>query len=95
LVSHDKEEHRLRVLENRVLWRISGPGRDELTGSRRKLHSEEPHNLCSFTDFIRVIKGRRMRWEGHVARMVDLRNAYKILVGTPEGKRPLERARRR
>jgi hypothetical protein len=64
-----REEHRLRVFENRVLRRIFGPKRDELTGEWRKLHSEELHNLYSFPDIIRKVKSRRMRWSGHVARM--------------------------
>jgi hypothetical protein len=64
-----REEHRLRVLENRVLRRIFGPTRDEVTGKWRKLHSGELHNLYSSQDIIRQIKSRRMRWAGHVARM--------------------------
>jgi hypothetical protein len=87
--------HRLRVFENRVLRRIFGPKRDEVTGVRRKLHNEELHNLYSSLNIIRMIKSSRMRWAGHVARMVAKRNAYGILVGKPEGKRPLGRSRRR
>jgi hypothetical protein len=64
-----REEHRLRVFENRVLRRIFGPKRDELTGGWMKLHNEELHGLYSSPSFIRVIKVRRMRWAGHVARM--------------------------
>jgi hypothetical protein len=64
-----REEHRLRVFENRVLRRIFVPKRDEVTGGRRKLHNEELHNLYSSPSVIRMIKSRRMRWEGHVARM--------------------------
>jgi hypothetical protein len=64
------EEHRLREFENRVLRRIFGPKRDEVTGDRRKLHNEGLHNLCSSPSIIRMIKSRRMRWAGHVARMV-------------------------
>jgi hypothetical protein len=90
-----REEHRLRVFENRVLRRIFGPKRDEVTGEWRKLHSEELHNLCSSPDIIRQIKSRRMRWAGHVTRMREGRNVYTVLVGKPEGKRPLERPRRR
>jgi hypothetical protein len=67
----------------------------EVTGGWRKLHNEELHNLYSFPSIIRMIKSRRMRWAGHVARMGEKRNAYRILVGTPEGKRPLGRPRRR
>jgi hypothetical protein len=76
-----REGHRLRVFENRVL-RIFGPKRDEVTGGWRKLH-EEVHNLYSSS--IRMIKSRRMRWAGHVARMGKKRNAYRIVVGEPEG----------
>jgi hypothetical protein len=64
-----REEHRLRVLENRVLRRIFGPKRDEVTGEWRRLHKEELNDLCSSSNIIRVIKSRRMRWAGHVARM--------------------------
>jgi hypothetical protein len=86
-----REEHRLRVFENRVLRRIFGPKRDEETGGWRKLHNEELRNLYSSTSIIRIIKSRRMRWAGHVARMGANRNAYRILGGMPEGKRPLGR----
>jgi hypothetical protein len=68
-----REEHRLRVCENRVLRRIFGPKRDEVTGDWRKLHIEELHNSCSSPDIIRHIKSRRMRWAGHVARMREER----------------------
>jgi hypothetical protein len=88
-------DHRLRVFENRVLRGIFGPKRDEVTGKWRKLHNEEIHNLYSSPDIIRKIKSRRMRWAGHVARMGVGRNVYRVLVGRPEGKRPLERPRRR
>jgi hypothetical protein len=64
-----REEHRLRVFENRVLRRIFGPRRDEVTGEWRKLHNEELHILYSSPNIIRQIKSRRMRWAGHVARM--------------------------
>jgi hypothetical protein len=90
-----REEHRLRVLENRVLRRIFGPKRDEGTGQWRKLHSEELHNLYSSPDIVRQVKSRRMRWAGHVARVGEDRKVYKVLVGKPEGKRPLGRPRRR
>jgi hypothetical protein len=66
-----------------------------VTGDWRKLHNEELHNLYSSPNITRMIKSRRMRWAGHVARMGETRNAYKILVGKPEGKRPLGRPRRR
>jgi hypothetical protein len=90
-----REEHRLRVFENRVLRRIFGPRRDEVTGGWRKLCNEELHGLYSSPSIIRVIKARRMRWAGHVARMEELRGAHNILVGRPEGRRPLGRPRRR
>jgi hypothetical protein len=95
LVSHIREEHRLRVFENRVLRGIFGPKRDEVTGEWRKLHNEELHNLYYSPDIIRQVKSRRMRWAGHVARMGEERKVYKVLVGKPEGKRPLGRPRRR
>jgi hypothetical protein len=88
-----REEHRLRVFENRVLRRIFGPRRDEVTGEWRKLHNEELHNLYSSADIIKQVKSRRMRWAGHVARMGEERKVYKVLVGKPEEKRPLGRPR--
>jgi hypothetical protein len=90
-----REEHRLRVFENRVLRRIFGPKKDEVMGEWRKLHSEELHNLYSSADIIRQVKSRRMRWVGHVAHMGEERKVYKVLVGKPEGKRPLVRPRQR
>jgi hypothetical protein len=81
-----REEHRLRVFENRVLRGIFGPKRDEVMGQWRKLHSEELHNLYSSPDIIRQINSRRVRWEGHVARMGEGRNVYRVLVGKSEGK---------
>jgi hypothetical protein len=69
------------VFENRVLKRIFGPNRDEETGGWRKLHNEELHKLYSSPSVIRIIKSRRMRWAGHVARMGEKRNAYRILMG--------------
>jgi hypothetical protein len=78
-----------------MLRRISGPKGDEITGEWRKLHSEELHNLYSSPDIIRKIKSRRMKWVGHVTRMGEGRNVYSVLVGKPEGKRLLERQRRR
>jgi hypothetical protein len=83
------------VFENRVLRRIFGPKRDEVTGDWRKLHSGAIHNLYSSPDNIRQIKSRRMRWAGHVECMGEGRNVYSVLAGKPEGKRPLERPRRR
>ncbi|KAJ4435141.1 hypothetical protein ANN_23717 [Periplaneta americana] len=90
-----REEHRLRVLENKVLRKIFGAKRDEVTGEWRKLHNTEVHALYSSPDIIRNIKSRRLRWAGHVARMGESRNVYRVLVGRPEGKRPLGRPRRR
>jgi hypothetical protein len=83
------------MFENRVLRRIFGPKRNEVTGEWRKLHNEELHDLYSSPNKIRIIKSRRMRWAGHVARMEGTRNTYSLLVGKPEGKRPLGRPRRR
>jgi hypothetical protein len=83
------------VFENRVLRRIFGPKRDEVTGEWRKLHNEELHNFYSSPDINRQVKSRRMRWAGHVARMGEERKVYKVLVGKPEGKRRLGRPRRR
>jgi hypothetical protein len=83
------------VFENRVLRRIFGPKRDDVTGQWRKLHTEELHNLYSSPDIIRQVKSRRIRWAGHVSRMGEGRKVYKVLVGKPEGKRPLGRPRRR
>jgi hypothetical protein len=82
------------VFENRVL-RIFGPTRDEVTGGWKKLHNEGFRNLYSSQSIIKAIKSRRMRWAGHVARMEAKTNACRILVGKPEGKRPLGRPRRR
>jgi hypothetical protein len=89
-----REEQRLRVFENRVLRRIIGLKRDEVTGKWRKLYNGEIHNFYSSPDIIRQIKSRRIRWAGHVARMGEGRKVYRILVGKPEGKRPPERPRR-
>jgi hypothetical protein len=89
-----REEHRLRVFENRVLRRIFGPKRDEVTGGWRKIHNEELHGLYFSPSTFRVIKARRMRWARHVARMGEVSGAYNILVRRPEG-RPLGRTRRR
>jgi hypothetical protein len=90
-----REEHRLRVFENRVLRSIFGPKKDEVTGEWRKLHNEELRDLYSSPSIIRIIKSWRMRWASHVARMREKRNAYRLLVGKTEGKRPLGRPRRR
>jgi hypothetical protein len=90
-----REENGLRVFENRVLRRIFGLNRNEVTGEWKKLHSGELRNMYSFPNIIRQIKLRRMRWVGHVGRMGEGRVVYKVLVGTPEGKRPLERPKHR
>jgi hypothetical protein len=90
-----REEHTLRVFENRVLRRIFGPMRDEVTEEWRKLQNEELHNLYSSPDIIRQIKSRKIRWAGHVACMGEGRNVYTVLVAKPEGKRPTERPRHR
>jgi hypothetical protein len=90
-----REENRLNVIENKVLSRIFGPKRDEVTGGWRKLHNEELRDLYSSPSMIRIVKARRMRWVGHVVRMGEKRNAYKLMVGKPEGKRPLGRPIRR
>ena len=90
-----REECGLRVFENRVLRRIFGSKREEVTGERRKLHTEELNDLYSSPKIVWVIKSRRMRWAGHVARMGEWRGVYRVLVGKPEGRRPLGRPRRR
>ena len=90
-----REERRLRVFENRVLRRVFGPKRDEVTEEWRKLHKEELSVLYSLPNILRVVKSRRMRRAGHVARMGEGRGVYGVLVGKPEGKRPLGRPRRR
>jgi hypothetical protein len=84
-----REEHRLRVFENRMQRRIFGPKRDEVTREWRKLHNEEFRELYSSPSIIRMIKSRRIRGEGHVARMGEKRDAFRLLVGKPEGKSPL------
>ena len=84
-----REERRLRVFENRVLRKVFGPKRDEVTGEWRKLHNEELNDLYSLPNIVRVVKSRRMRWAGHVARMGENRGVQRVLVRKPEGKRPL------
>jgi hypothetical protein len=88
------EEHRLRVFENRVLRRLFGPKREK-DGSWRKLHNDELHSLYSSPNIVRVIKSSRMRWAGQVARIREGRGVYRVLVGRPEGMRPLGGPRRR
>jgi hypothetical protein len=89
-----REEHRLRVFENRVLRKIFGPKRKE-DGWYKKLDNDKLHDLYSSHNIVRVIKSRRMRWAGHVAIMGKGRGVYRVLVGGPEGERPLGRPRHR
>ena len=90
-----REERRLRLFENRVLRRIFGPKRNEVTGEWRKLHNEELNDLYCSPNIVRVIKSRRMRWTRQAACTTERRGVYSVLVGKPEGKRPLGRSRRR
>jgi len=90
-----RKESRLRVFGNRVLRRIFGPKRDEATREWRKLHTEELSDLYCSPNIVRVIKSRRIRWAGHLARMGENRGVYSLLVGKPEGKRSFGRPRRR
>ena len=90
-----REERRLRVFDNRVLRGILGPERDEVTGEWRKLHNEELNDRYCSPNILRVIKSRRMKWEGHLARMGKGINVYRILVGKRDLKSPLRRPRRR
>jgi len=85
-----REQRRLRVFESRVLWRLLGLKRDEVTGEWRKLHNEELNDLYCSPTIIQVIISKRMRWAGHVARMGDRRGVYRVLVGKPKGKDHLE-----
>ena len=86
------EERRLRVFENWILRRIFGPKRFA-NGKWRRLHKEELHSLYRSPNIVRVIKSRRLRWAGHVARMGEVKGSFKILAGKPTGKRPLGRSR--
>ena len=90
-----REECRLRAFENWVLRRVFGPKRDEVTGEWKKLHNEELSDLYPLPNIVRVVKSRRMRWAGHVACIGEWRGVHRVLVGKPEGKRPLGRPRRR
>jgi len=90
-----REDRKLRVFENMVLRRIFGPRKDEVTGEWRRLHNEELNDLYSSPNIVQVIKWRRMRWAGHVVHMGEERGLYRVLVGKPEGKRPLGRPRHR
>ena len=83
------EERSLRVFENKVLRKIFGAKRDEIKGEWIKLHNAELYALYSLSNIIRDLKSRRLRWAGHVARMEQSRNDYRVLVGKPESKRPL------
>ena len=89
-----REERKLRVFENMVL-RIFGPRGDELAGEWRRLRNEDVNDLYSSPNIVRVIKSRRMRWAGHVARIGEERGVCRVLVGKQEGKRPQGRPRRR
>ena len=90
-----RDERNLRVFENMVWRRIFGPRRDEVTGEWRRFYGDELNDLYCSHNIVRVIKSRRMRWAGHVARMGKERVVYRVLVGKPEGKRPLGRPRHR
>jgi len=90
-----RDERKLRMFENMVLRRIFRPRRDEVTGEWRRFHNEEPNDLYSSPNIVRVINSRRMRWAGHVARMGEERGVYRVLVRKAEGRRPLGRPRRR
>ena len=87
------EEHSLRVFENRMLRRIFGPKRNDITGKWRKLHNEALNDLYSSPNIVWMLKSRRMRWTGHVAGMWEWRSVYRVLVGKPRGKKPLGRPR--
>jgi hypothetical protein len=89
------EERRLRVFENRVLRRLFGPKRNEVTGEWKKLHNENLNDLYSLPNIVLIVKSRRMRWVGHVARIGEVRGVHRVLVGKPEGKRPWGRPRSR
>jgi len=90
-----REERKLRVFENMVFRRIFGPRWDEVTGEWRRLHNEELNDLYCSPNIVRLLKSRRMRWVGHVARMGEERGVYRDLVGKPKGKRPVGRPRHR
>jgi len=90
-----QEERKLRVFQNMVLRRIFGPRRDKVMGEWRRLHNEELNDLYSSPNIVRVIKSKRMRWAGHVARMGEERGVYRVLLGKPEGRRSLGRPKHR
>jgi hypothetical protein len=83
------------MIENRVLMRVFGPKRSDVTGEWRKLHTEEVNDLYTLSNIVRVVKSRRMRWAGHMARMGEDRGVHRVLVGRLEGKRSLGRPRLR
>jgi len=87
------DEHKLRVLENKVLKKIYGPKQGDMAGEWRRLHNKELHGLYDSPDVVRIMKSRRLRWAGHVARMGEKRRLYSIVVGKPDGKIPLGRSR--
>jgi hypothetical protein len=90
-----KGKNRLRVFENRVLRRMFGAKRDEVTGGWKELHNEELHDLHSSPSIIRNMKSRKIRWAGHVARLGEKKNAYRLFVGKLEGRKPLGKPRRK
>jgi hypothetical protein len=92
-----RDEGTLQIFENRMLWRIFGPKEDKIMGGWRKLHNEELRHIYPSQNTIRIMKSRRIKWVGHIARTVANRiaYAYRILVGKQEGERPLGRSRRR
>ena len=94
VTTRQREERRLRVFENRVLMRVSEPKRDEVTGELRKLHNYKLSDLYSLPNIVQVVKSRRMRWAGHVACVGEGRGVHRVVVGKPEGRRPLGRPRR-
>jgi len=83
------------IISRLLLRRIFGPKRDEVTGEWRRLHNEELNDLYTSPNIVRVIKSRTTRWAGHVARMGEEKGVYRVLVGKPEGRRPLGRPRHR
>jgi hypothetical protein len=90
-----RDERRLRVFEKRLLRRLFGPKKNEVTGDWKKLHSEEFSDLYSLPNIVRVVKSKRMRWAVHVALIGEGRGVYRVLVGKPDGRRPLGRPRSR
>jgi len=89
------DEHKLRVFENKILRKIYGPKRDEMTGEWRRLHNDELYGLYDSPNVVKIMKSRRLRWADHVSRMEKKGRLYSILVGRPDGRRPLGRPRRR